>query len=426
VNVKTTTKNRARRTGTGIVVLCLALGFSIAIASAAAGKDGGDSVDGPSAQADQTISSAGPLTNIFLSDQLNCQVDHVGDAAHEFFGGVPGACATLIATGGTLYGPSAIPAGGSASPRTTYTVVSQSAVSGSGSPGDPFQVVTVDDAGASGLRLTQTDSYIIGTESYRSDVVVSNTSGAPVRFVLYRAGDCFLQSSDLGFGALDLATGQVTCRGSDDGVTPNSRIERWVPITGGSTAFEAFYNSVWAAIGTQTPFNNTCSCDSYIDNGAGLSWSGTVAPAASATFSHLTIFSPLGQTTPFITKTAALDEVNAGGEDSYTVTVTNPLGSAVTLTSITDHLPDGFSYIPGSTTGGITSEPTIDGQNATWSGSFDVPPGGTLEFTFSVTVSEVGGIYTNGVDGTAPGVGVEGISDTAPVTVDELVVAFTG
>ena len=149
-----------------------------------------------SAQASATINTPGPLTNIYLSDELNCQVDHLGDASHEFFGDVPGACATLIATGGTLYGPTILPAGGAAMPRTPYTVVSQTAVTGAGTPASPYTVVSVVDAGASGLRLTQTDSYIVGAESYRTDVAVANTTGAPINFILYRAGDCFLQDSD--------------------------------------------------------------------------------------------------------------------------------------------------------------------------------------------------------------------------------------
>jgi hypothetical protein len=292
VQVNKKLKNRPRVTSSGIVVLCLAVGISIATASAASAKGGGDSVPGPSIQASATISSAGPLTNIFLSDQLNCQVDHVGDSAHEFFGDVPGACATLIATGGTLYGPSVIPAGSSAAPRTTYTTVSQTPVTGTGTDADPFKVVTVVDTSATGLRLTQTDTYVLGTEVYRTDVTVTNLSDVAKTFVLYRAGDCFLQNSDLGLGDLDLASGQVGCRGSDDGVTPNSRIERWVPLTAGSTALEAGFNEVWAAIGTQAPFNNTCLCANYIDNGAGLSWSSSVGSLASATFSHTTIFSP--------------------------------------------------------------------------------------------------------------------------------------
>ena len=381
--MKRKTNPRARRAGAGLVVLCLALGVSIAIATAAAGKDGGgaDSVgDGLSAQASATINTPGPLTNIYLSDELNCQVDHLGDASHEFFGDVPGACATFIATGGTLYGPTVLPAGGAAMPRTPYTVVSQTGVTGAGTPASPYTVVSVVDAGVSGLRLTQTDSYIVGAESYRTDVAIANTTGAPVNFILYRAGDCFLQDSDLGFGDLDLATGSVSCRGSDDGITPNSRIERWVPRTGGSSAFEAGFNEVWAAIGSQTSFNDTCLCGNYIDNGAGLSWVSSVDPGGTETFTQDTIFSPTGEIAPFITKAAALDEVAAGGQNSYTVTVFNPLGSPVSINTITDHLPAGFAYIPGTTAGGITVNPTVNGQDLTWTGPFDLPAGGTIQF----------------------------------------------
>src|SRR4029079_19569915 len=136
-----------------------------------------------------------------------------------------GDCATLIATGGTLYGPSVLNAGGSANPRTTFTTVSQTPVTGTGTSSDPFSVTTVVDAGSSGLRLTETDTYIVGTETYRTDVQVSNTDDASHDFILYRAGDCFLQNSDRGFGDL-LPNGQVGCRASDDGgVTPGQRIE---------------------------------------------------------------------------------------------------------------------------------------------------------------------------------------------------------
>lgn len=419
-----------RRFGISLVVGLMAVSASLlALTVTASAQKGQDDGVQSAALSNTTISSAGPLNNIYLSNELNCQVDHTGDTAHEFFGGVPGACATLIATGGTLYGPSSIPAGGSANPRTTYTEVSQTPVTGSGSSADPFRVVTVVAAGTTGIVLTETDSYVVGTESYRTDVQVTNGGNASQSFILYRAGDCYLQNSDDGFGDL-LPDGQVGCRGSDDGgLTPGLRIERWIPITGGSSAYEAGYNAVWAAIGTQTAFPNTCLCTSYIDNGAGLSWSSSLAVGASATFSHLTVFSPTGITGPFLTKTAASDTVPAGGSDSYTITINNPTGADVTLTSITDHLPAGFTYVPGSTTGVTTSEPTVSGQDVTWTGSFTAPAAGTATLTFGVTASTVAGTYTNSVDGAATAQTVVGSGDTAPVTVTAILVLqprFTG
>src|SRR5262249_52197752 len=122
-----------------------------------------------------TITSAGPLTNITISTDLNCAVNHTGDSAGEFFGNT--ACGTLVASGGVLYGPANIPAGGSASPRTPWTAVSQTAVTGNGSSGNPFKIVTVVTGGTA-LRVTETDTYVIGEESYRTDTTVQNTGSA--------------------------------------------------------------------------------------------------------------------------------------------------------------------------------------------------------------------------------------------------------
>jgi uncharacterized repeat protein (TIGR01451 family) len=401
-----------------VAAAALAVGALALATAGSAGAKGGDGGVNTAATL-ATISSAGPLNNIFISSQLNCQVDHTGDTSHEFYDpeDTTGDCGTFIATGGTLYGPTVINAGSNANPRTSYTEVSQSGITGSGTAGDPFQVVTVVDAGSTGLRLTETDSYIVGTETYRTDVTVANSNDGTQNFVLYRAGDCYLQGSDSGFG--DLSDGSVGCHASDDGgQTPGARIERWIPITGGSAGYEAGYGAVWAAIGSQAPFPNTCLCTEYIDNGAGLSWSGSVAAGASTTFSHFTVFSPLGVTTPYLTKTAAADSVTPGSGDSYTITVNNPTGGDVTVNSLTDHLPAGFTYIPGTSTGLTTTDPTISGQDATWTGPFTVPGGGTATLTFSVMVATEGGTYTNSVDATAEGTSVVGTGPTATVTVE--------
>ena len=366
------------------------------------------------AHADAVIPSIGPLTNIFLSTQLNCQVDHIGDTAHEFFGEVPGACATEIATGDQLYGPNTIPAGNSPG---GYVFVSQSSVTGDGTVGDPFTVVTVVDAGESGLRLTQTDTYVVGSESYRSDVVVSNRGASAADFVLYRGGDCYLQGSDQGFGELDMETGAVYCRASDDGgSTPGARIQGWIPLTAGSSAIEAAYFTVWGEMGRQTAFPNTCLCDTYTDNGAGLSWTGTLVPGESGTYSHLTVFSPTGVASAFLDKTAAQPSTVAGGINSYTITIENPTGTPMTATSLVDHLPDGFQYVAGSTSGVTTADPVITGQDLTWNGSFDVPALSSATLSFSVVVAATPGTYTNSVDasGSLP---IAGATAVAPITV---------
>ena len=104
--------------------------------------------------ATQTISNPlGPLTRVVISDQLNCQVNHASDRLNEFFPptGSIGACTTQIAVGGQLYGPDEIPGGND---PIAFTPVSQSAVTGLGTAGDPFRIVTVVDVGTTGLQIT--------------------------------------------------------------------------------------------------------------------------------------------------------------------------------------------------------------------------------------------------------------------------------
>jgi uncharacterized repeat protein (TIGR01451 family) len=367
----------------------------------------------------QTITSTGPgLTKIEISDRLNCSVNHSADTFGEFFQNT--ACGTLVAVGGTLFGPSVIPAGSPASPRTPFTPVSQSAVTGSGTSADPFKIVTVVDLGATGLRITETDSYVAHEESYRTDVQITNSGASSRDAILYRAGDCFLQNSDRGFGSVDPpGTGAVACTA---GTAPTSRIEQWFPISAGSHYFEDGFAQVWARIGNQQAFPDTCRCAEFIDNGAGLSWSITVPAGGSVTKSHLTTFSPIGRTPLSTAKTADKPAVGPGAADAYTITVSNPNPGPVTLTSITDTLPAGFTYTPGSTTGATTANPTISGPMLTWMGPFTVPGAtgttpGTVSIHFAVKVSSNPGDYFNNASATTANVAVVPTGDTAKVTV---------
>jgi len=251
----------------------------------------------------EIVSSAGPLTNVALGDELSCQVAYRGDAQFELFPSAakPGDCGTLVFTAGTLYAPNFSAhdrtATSSLGASTPWTPVSQSAVSGSGSAANPFKVTTVADAGASGVRITQVDSYIAGQESYRTDTTVQNTGAGAADGILYRAGDCYLQESDTGFGFLDAANGAVGCSINANN-SPAGRIEQWYPITGGNGYIEATYSEVWAAIATHAPLPNTTRATESIDNGAAISWSFSIAPGGQATYSHYTTFSPRGVSGP--------------------------------------------------------------------------------------------------------------------------------
>jgi hypothetical protein len=245
------------------------------------------------------IASDGPLTDIFVGNDLSCQVHHQMDGeAGEFFppSTIPGDCGTFLAVddldGDDLYAPDftshGLTATGSLGSYTPYTAVSQTGVTGSGTAADPYTVVTAADAGGSGLRIVQTDTYVIGDEAYRTDVTIQNTSAAARNVILYRAGDCFLGASDLGFGLANETSKAVACRGAATPEEPTNRIEQWLPITGGNNYYEANFSEVWSAIGSKQPFPDTCECDQYQDNGAGISWTISISAGAAVTRSHLT------------------------------------------------------------------------------------------------------------------------------------------
>ena len=370
-----------------------------------------------------TISSSGPLTSIGISPVLNCSVNHTGDSLGEWYGGT--ACGTFVAVGSVLYGPTYVPAGGSATGTvgyTPFTPVSQVS-SGAGTVASPYLVTTVVTAGTSGIRLTEHDSYITGQEAYRTDIVATNTkTSGSVSGIVYHAGDCYLQDSDFGLGQVIGGSAPV-CKASPTSVNPN-RIEAFFPITGGNSFVEDYYGSVWHDVGLRTALPDTCKCSSNIDNAAAVAWATTVSAGASHTYSLLTEFSPLGSTPLAFSKTADHGTATAGGTDGYTITVSNAGATSQTLNHIVDTLPSGFSYVAGSTTGVTTANPAIAGQAVTWTGPFPVPaasgstPGRiTLHFRVAIATGASLGTHTNSVTGDGTGVSVLPASEVAPVQV---------
>jgi hypothetical protein len=279
----------------------------------------------------QTITSSGPLPNIWIGNEGGCQVSHTGDSSNELFppSTTPGDCGTLVWNGTTLFAPDFTNHGGSAAssigPNTGWTPVSQSGVTGAGTQASPFAITTVFDAGGGGLRVTEVDSYVVGAEYYRTDVTLQNTGGAPSNGIVYRAGDCYLQSNDQGYGFVEAANNGPGCSVNANN-SPAGRIEQWVPLTAGSNFMEDGYSTVWAAIGSHNPFPNTCKCDQLFDNGAGLSWPYSLGPGATATFSQLTVFSPTGVT---------------GGQATQPQPTPTPAPTATTT-----RLPVGSSVLP--------------------------------------------------------------------------------
>jgi uncharacterized repeat protein (TIGR01451 family)/MYXO-CTERM domain-containing protein len=371
-------------------------------------------------------STAGPLTLITIGNEGSAQIEHIGDAPDgEFYPPLeaPGDSGTFILLNGILYAPdfhhhgTGQTATGNLGTFTPLTPVSQSTVTGTGTPAQPYRVVTVYRAGTTGIQVSQTDVYVKGQESYGTSMSVSNTGTVARSFVLYRAGDCYLGSSDSGYGFVDPVTGSVACTKNANN-TPPGRVEQLLPISPGSHYLETGYGSVWQQIGSHMPFMDTCDCTTNEDNGEGLSWAITLQPGQSTQIALVTTFSSIGILPVTTAKAADTATVTQGSMDGYTITLNNSNTASVAIATITDTLPMGFAYLPRSTTGTTTLDPQIGGQTLTWNGPFTIGARSRIALHFLVTVSTATGAYYNNAAGTAvQSITVTATGDTARIGV---------
>jgi uncharacterized repeat protein (TIGR01451 family) len=98
-----------------------------------------------------------------------------------------------------------------------------------------------------------------------------------------------------------------------------------------------------------------------------------------------------------LTLTADAATVSAGSATGYTATLRNPNSVPVNVSYLSVWLPNGFSYRQGSTSGAITSDPTIDnyeGLSLSWQGPGDVPAHETKRMHFGVTTPTTLGSYS--------------------------------
>src|SRR5206468_3902889 len=127
------------------------------------------------------ISSTGPLTHVWVGNELSCQVQHSFDGTvHEFYpiNIFPADYGPSIAMGAVHYGPACFAHGksaaGSVGNLTPFTPVSQTLVTGSGTTADPFKVITVVDVAETRLVIHQTDTYVLGREYFTTEIMISN------------------------------------------------------------------------------------------------------------------------------------------------------------------------------------------------------------------------------------------------------------
>ena len=362
------------------------------------------------------IHSSGPLSDIYIGNDLSCQVRSGGFSSTEFFPNAagPGDCGTFVNTGSDsnteeLEGPDfANHTGGTHTNFTIsevpFTPVSQT-LTGSGTAASPYQVTTVVTSSDSDspspaivYRLTEVDSYVAGSDFYRTDVTIENIGSGSTGAVqtLYHAADCQLRGSDNGFGVDEPLFGATvtgvacTISSSSDAVR-----EQLVPITpavvNGTTTFtETTVPLIWNDLANSTFSVPTC-CTSNTDNATGIGWTfDGLAPGASQTFSWDTVIS---------------DTIPAGGF-SFISTAGASVGGIVGTISDPDTSATASAYSATINWGdGTTSTGTISGGSGSFNvnGSHSYSSGGTYPISVAIT-----SVATN--------LGTSTVTDSATIT----------
>lgn len=83
-------------------------------------------------------------------------------------------------------------------------------------------------------------------------------------------------------------------------------------------------------------------------------------------------------------KTQSATLLFPGDTQTYTITATNVVG--IILNSVTDTIPTGLTFVPGSfKVNGVVKTPTISGQNLSYTVTDAWAIGATLTITFQCT-----------------------------------------
>lgn len=163
-------------------------------------------------------------------------------------------------------------------------------------------------------------------------------------------------------------------------------------------------------------------------------FSGLTAQNLNIGYTKALIGGGCGVVAPPIVKTHNVASVSQGGAVTFTLTVNNTSSTAITVTSISDTLPTGFTYNwnAGANFGGTLGTPSSQSGSSgaiswTFSPSVTIPGGQTRTFSFQVNAGTSGGTFFNTASmvtnvGTLNGTDTTGVSvTTAALTVTKSV-----
>jgi hypothetical protein len=183
----------------------------------------------------------------------------------------------IAAGGGSVYGPDFPnhPCDGAVPTFTAFTPVSMSPITGTGTAGDPFQVIIVVNVGAS-LQMTETLTYVNGsaTANISLSFAALPPPAAPtggINFDVFIGADLYLADNDEGF-----SFASPTAAGGHAADSNCLQLQYTISFLGTTPAnrYSANgYGQVWSeVIGGSLSNTSTPTC---IDNGAALEWNET-------------------------------------------------------------------------------------------------------------------------------------------------------
>ncbi len=208
----------------------------------------------------------------------------------------------FVSLSGVVYGPdfNNHPCGSASNAYTPWTEISMTPVSGTGTAGDPFTVVIVVDAGATGLRMTETLTYVAGQPMYNMSLVFTNIGNASLTWDTFHGSDLFLADNDDGFALLQGTS--AGGRGADAScIQLQYTILFLTPTPADRWAGEG-YSVIWDEISAGA-LSNTIDSTVCQDNGAAVEWTlRTLDPGGSLTIGTGVSFTgqavPQGATVP--------------------------------------------------------------------------------------------------------------------------------
>ncbi|HEX5897878.1 MAG TPA: hypothetical protein VFY32_00675 [Solirubrobacteraceae bacterium] len=249
--------------------------------------------------ADPVPLNGSPL-NVYVGERGQLQAFRTGQTSGIYYPddsttGDAGFFLAVLDSPNTVYGFN-----GHAGPHGTaeYVTVSGPAATGSGTAADPLTQRTVYKTAASnGLEVTQTTTYVNGSQFFTVQWAVRNTAATAAHFKAFTAADFFFDGSDRGTGIYTQGPPQFI--GGTNADTGNSGGFAEVPGTTAWSKYQALAyggagDQVWgkidgAAANPNPTFDNSVVGD-QVDNAGGVEWDtyATTTPlgaGATATFS---------------------------------------------------------------------------------------------------------------------------------------------